>query len=391
MKIAIDKSILGTNNHLICEDETYSWSSSLPEDVWSFGDLAHPKSLDEAARLFRHELTFPEKRYQEMYSFLSSPKSIPWQRCLPHDIFQKCLSDLLRDISVILKSLNDTNYGPTFSRAQKTILSLSAARIDQKKLQYYLVKDGLPALRTFLSKDDYLSPPTYQRSPSTGRLVVRQGPQILTLRKDHREIIRSRFEGGKIFLLDYVSLEPRVTLALANREVPNDIYASLSEKFNLNLSRKDLKIAIMGALYGISSGRLREVLSDNGNAVQILSEIKRYFGVYQLSNMLTSCYQEYKRILNYYGRPIAPDNDSSHILVSYYIQSSGADIALLGFSNIIDLINLRGWKMCPIYILHDALFIDVPPDEFAHVRSLEEAGAKIPGFDVKFPLKSETL
>ena len=59
-----------------------------------------------------------------------------------------------------------------------------------------------------------------------------------------------------------------------------------------------------------------------------------------------------------------PEHRSPHggqgesLLISYYVQSSCVDTVLLGFSHLCDRIKSLGAQ--PIYVIHDALLIDVP-------------------------------
>ncbi len=51
----------------------------------------------------------------------------------------------------------------------------------------------------------------------TGRLTVSRGPNILTLKKSYRKILKSRFKDGSIVQADISSLEPRIALAFAGK------------------------------------------------------------------------------------------------------------------------------------------------------------------------------
>ena len=225
----------------------------------------------------------------------------------------------------------------------------------------------------------------YQQG-STGRTTVKRGPKILTLKKEHRSIIKSRFKGGKIVQFDYSSLEPRIMLALAGKDTPGDIYDDIARKTGVNLERAKLKMSVMGALYGISSLKLQGLLPHSVDASNILDKIRSTFGITTLANRLRREYDHKSKITNFFGRPLYFSRSDSHLLVSHYVQSTGVDVCLTGFSNILSKISSEGMRAVPIFLIHDALLIDMPEDEFDRIKDLTTTGSSIKGFDTSFPL-----
>ena len=314
----------------------------------------------------------------------------PWHMSLPRKAFQKFISDLVSDLWIALDSLDDTTYIEKFLNNRRTLGRLKPCKIDEKRLASLLRNQVNPTLSSTLKsfqpgKDGFVDPPLYQQG-STGRTVVKTGPKILTLKRDFRKIFKSRYPGGKVIQLDYTSLEPRIMLSLTGLEVPEDVYDHIGNKIGLELDRAKLKIAVMGALYGISAVRLQTMLSRTADASIVLDKIKRSFKINELANRLSREYEERGRIVNYYGRPLTFTKPDKHLFVSHYVQSTGVDICLEGFGKIIDYIDDNKLRVDPIYIIHDALLLDVAPEHANDIEAISKAGSSASGFDTFFPI-----
>jgi hypothetical protein len=137
--------------------------------------------------------------------------------------------------------------------------------------------------------------------------------------------------------------------------------------------------------------RVKDILSgtmlDPSNTMQKLDD---FFGAKiireELSKQAKSGY-----IQNYYGRNIRVRNDSEHVLYNNLIQSTAVDVALQGFSRMIQAIEDSGKKMTPVFILHDALLIDCPPDEVKFLDELCEVGSTANNLDAHFYIKKELV
>ena len=394
MQICVHKDVLGSDLHLVqdTEQQGFTWLDEPPEGAWVFGGGDQSRDLGAACELMGYPLKFPSETHVRIYQQLGAQGPIPWHRCMPKGQFQRCISDLLGDLSGLLEIFHDTNYMRVFERSREVILGLSRAQVDRKKLGGYLKQDSSSTLRSFLPPKgaEMLDPPRYKQA-NTGRLSVVSGPQILTVKRCYRDVITSRFDKGKIVQLDYVSLEPRVALSILGRQAPKDIYSELQDSLNLQANRAHLKTAVMGALFGISARRLQSVIGVEMDASEVLSKIKDYFGINILARRLTRELRERDLIMNFYGRPVQVDVSSPHILVSYYVQSTGVDVALQGFASILNHIRERELRMRPIYVLHDALFVDVPEEEQTCIEELCRVGSVIPGFENEFFLRGEVV
>jgi DNA polymerase I-like protein with 3'-5' exonuclease and polymerase domains len=150
-------------------------------------------------------------------------------------------------------------------------------------------------------------------------------------------------------------------------------------------------MAVMGALYGISSPKLQGLLPNSIDASEVLDQIRQVFGINSLANKLKKECVANGRIVNHFGRPLYFSRCDDHLLVSHYVQSTGVDVCLSGFSRIIDFIKQAKMKTVPIFLIHDALLLDVPPDEIDKLDLLKDTGSLIDGFDVSFPLNASDV
>jgi hypothetical protein len=128
------------------------------------------------------------------------------------------------------------------------------------------------------------------------------------------------------------------------------------------VTRAAVKQAVISALYGSSSSALVEALGGRREAQGLIREVKEYFHVPELAARLRSeMSKSGDRMHNYFGRPlldIKPDDPDSR-LISYYVQSSAVDVSLLGFKDFTARVASHG--IVPIYVIHDAILLDVPP------------------------------
>lgn len=76
-----------------------------------------------------------------------------------------------------------------------------------------------------------------------------------------------------------------------------------------------------------------------------------------------------------------------NIFINYYAQSTGVDVALMGFNEIVNRLGPDGIR--PLFVLHDALILDVREDRIRDVESTEEV--KVQGFEQAFLVKAERL
>ena len=289
MKACISKNLLGTEKSLLCERETglFSWVDTPPNDVWVYGNAPSTlRSLNDICMMFNIDpRDRPPEKYVTAYTECGLPAglSIPWHYSLPKAVFQRYISDLVEDLWSALDKLNDTTYVNNFLINRETLTSLDESCIDIETLKKIKKSEVNPTLlstiSSFMPKEGSMLPPPVYQQGGTGRTVVKRGPKILTLKKEHRKIFKSRYPGGRVIQLDYSSLEPRITAALSGKVFSGDIYDSIAQKTGLKLDRVKLKIAVMGALYGISPVKMQLVVGRDVDASVVLDKIRSFFNI----------------------------------------------------------------------------------------------------------------
>ena len=397
MKVCVSKFVLGTDKHLIHERESnnFYWSRDVPAIAWFYGNAPRAtRSLNDLCMMFNiHPRDKPDDKFVRSFTNVGVPAglSVPWHECLPRDVFQKYITELLEDLWMALDRLHDTTYEGIFLNNREALVSLFPAKVCVEKLKKFEKSEVNPsqmqALNSFSPnlEGDMLKTPVYQQG-GTGRTTVKTGPRILTLKREYRDVIVSRFPGGKIVQLDYSALEPRVMLAICDKVFNGDVYEFLSDKMSINLNRARLKMAVMGSLYGISQGKLQTILGRDVDAGDVSESIKDFFGIRPLARRLLKQCENGNEIRNYYDRPLFFTRCDPHLLVSHYVQSTGVDVALSGFKSVIDYIDSEGLSAKPIFVIHDALILDVPADEIDKINQIKNAGETISKFGCDFPI-----
>jgi hypothetical protein len=335
------------------------------------------KELEELSLGTYQFPTFPPKRNISFYEkhFQLDTRFIPWAFCMKPSEYKTQL------INFAQGAIKELNKDPTtLSYYQNTFLPSNEVfgLLHPMKSCY---KDTNPegnkgaVVKSFLSKNEYLPITKYNRTTSiTGRLKVEQGPEILLLKKEIRNKIfsmSSRFgQYGKIYELDYKSLEPRVLLSKTkpNKPIPEDIYEDIEStvfKNNSGLSRNTIKKVSLTLLYGGSEETLRDESTDSTRGLyvdvgvdELCEKINEYFGIEEFREKLIKENLENGFIRNEFGRKISTVNARNSILVNYWTQSTAIDIALKGFSS---LCYSQKYSSCflPLYVLTDALYVDI--------------------------------
>tara|TARA_Y100000592_G_scaffold631_1_gene1009 strand:+ start:21904 stop:23103 length:1200 start_codon:yes stop_codon:yes gene_type:complete len=399
MKVCIHKTVFGTPENLLFQDGEISWVPTPPEKVFTLGfDL--PGDLMHAHSIFPKKINFsPEEKYQKAMKMVSKEsKHIPWSLVMPKKAFVKHLQNVLDDLQVILTSDFMEYLSDHFNPNRSLLDNLSNAHVCPAK--FLSAVSGTVSNRSVLqtfhpNRSGECKKVNYSLTGTkTGRLTVKSGPQILTIKKDLRSMLTSRFKGGFLKQIDFTSLEPRIALSLIGKNPPQDIYSLVNKEiFSSSVSRQTAKLATICLLYGGGKSRMKEITNRKGYELDnIVRQLDQYFGASIVSEKLSQQLEDTGNITNYYGRPIYVKSDApSHVLYNNFIQSTAVDVALEGFRRIIERMKSANMKSVPIFVLHDALLIDVNPEEKEEVKKLCEPLETITGFESKFYLDIEEL
>ena len=390
MIICILNKAVGASQHLVIDasddPRSFHWSSTVPQDAWVVGDSTHNRSIEEVAKIFNKDVPSIASDEQKIAFLEVDPDYenhiIPWNWVLPPEEFKTGLDNTVEAALETVCALEQSGYMKTYVQGRKALQKLVPARTCDKRVGNYIEQNSsgpstVSAIKSFMpNRKGYADLTVYsQTSTATGRLTVKKGPSILTLPAKCRDLIQTRHQKGRIIQIDFVSLEPRVAKYISGEDAPVDIYTDMCETlFHGTIDRKTAKLATLSALYGVSSKRLDTFLGPGKNAKHIIRSVRRYFGLERLESELKNKMISKGNIENAVGRPLFPDTTSPHVLVSHFIQSTAVDIALCGFSDLLKNFEVLGVAVDPLYIIHDALVIDVEEAQYNAIKSIASAG-----------------
>lgn len=395
-----DKSFFQTPFYLYCKDDgTTEKLSASPANALCIGS----KEAWVVSKLYGFWIPeFPPNKFRHFFieqGIKDIRKDVPWSLVLPEHVYKREVRRIVEQLRESLTGLDLTYYNEFYCPENRIFSDLKPAKINVEKIIKILSahEDTQGHLKSFLPVDGYAKVPKYTRIKTrTGRLKVDNGPMILNVKKEHRKVLESRFAGGSIWQLDYSSLEPRVLLALnSEKDIPKDVYQSALDTFDLEgIPRDAIKQAVLSRIFGATDYTIEQQLKGLVDyPSDILGLVDDYFGIDDLKQNLALelSKNDGNHITNFYGRRVMCDDTPLYVLINYFIQSTSVDVAMLGFNQINDKIKEAGLenKILLLYILHDALYMDVHPDyEYLIPKLCKVGSTNIPKFEnINFYLK----
>jgi len=380
--IGLEKSVCSLSKHVFLVDGKLVTSAErLSEARWigPEADDADPKCLRTLFRLEGRELdTSPPTRYAAARAALS-----PTSRLEAGDVWRivdptrrlTWARDVLRLSETLAEHTKDAYQVETFVPCTRVLRSFKSFRVSDS-----MSETDDPAAPTFVrDENDLVAPPVYNRfGTRTGRMTVLAGPRVLTARVATRELMRPVDDDHVLVSWDYSSLEARVALALAGKpaKASQDPYEVIGKAIKLK-SRDEAKNATFSAIYSDPTAHDRVDVK--------VSLVRRVFKLGETYLALSAERAANSgRVRNLYGRLI--DVTGSDMLYNNYVQSTGADVVLLGFLSLLDPILQMG--VVPHFVLHDALFASVPRVRLNDFDALGQSGASVPRLECIFPLKT---
>lgn len=390
------------------------------EDTWYFTNLI---DYAEASRTFGEEFpSFPPKKYIKARMQLMHDRAPAYLNAIVLNCIQSYVPNKLffEELLVFCKTLSETLDKcdlAYWKRAQKPSLYPFTTMIDTDKAKS-IIEDpqetNKEAVISFMAPNSQFlrAAPQYIRTGTvTGRMTVLSGPPILTLKKDHRSILRSPdLHHSKFWSFDYTSLEPRVLLylseyiksnpsstpligslprpSLAHLEAP-DVYLKVLDDLGLTgkLPRPLAKNAILAVLYGQNEENTASQLKRHiSKPEDFVASLLDYFGIDLLRKSLARdlLYSNRNAIKSFYGRPIFCEDTRPSVLLNYYVQSTAVDVALHGFNKICKRLNEKSLIsiVTPVFLIHDAMIVDMENDRLALIPKIEKLGSLgIDGFE----------
>lgn len=361
----------------------------------------------------------PENHLKMMRQVVPHADDLPWQSIMTSDHFRQAKAKHDLETQNILTQIGpDIDYfNNVYAETQSVFDYLQPAKIDFVKYKMHCMsEENTTSLAGWeADKYGYLPVPEYSLAESvTGRMKIKSGPNILLLPKKYRDIIVSRHgKNGAIWYLDFTSLEPRVALSLKSyissgvligsvphinlldlsvtETIPKDVYslALKTLKLSTEVSRETIKQIVLTQLYGQAKSITIETLEKHNvrDPDEVVDMVNDFFGIDDLRQFVQHSFLQTPGgfLRTFYGRHLSPEDGKPHALLNYYIQSAAVDVALMGFLKILRKLasvpnSLQ--VIAPIFVLHDALILDVHNDVEHLIPKLCTLGSKnILGFN----------
>jgi hypothetical protein len=380
--LSISSRALGSPKSLNITNGIASWGI-IPERNWVLGDPGSPRSAEALLETAGRDIpsAIPEEYLTSMEGIARG--QIPWPLIIPSGIIGEHARMIATSVEDAIDRIGD--YAEVLANSRRILCRLQACKIDMAALRACQGDAQLGSIDSFEPGQDFTcDPPVYSHATATGRLVVKKGPKILTIQKEHRRVLSSRFPGGKMMQVDFVSLEPRVLRLLSAGDAPVDLYTDILSRVGGDVSRRQVKVAVLRSLYGSSKAGIREEVGAIGP--KLIREVGDYFGLKALQEKLHQQLQNKGHIKSHWGRPLREATDD-HLLVSHFTQSTAVDVSLLGFGQLADKIIAEDIEAIPCFVLHDALLLDTAPQHMERLNQIAAEGIDIDGlghFEVSF-------
>lgn len=383
-KYCISGSILGTEHALVRNGSGYSWideSLGIPESTWYLtGELKDfGLCLDSLLALNHVDVDIePDEPWRRVIGTVAPGVRVPLEKFMPRGQHQDHVRKIVSRVDGVIDDLDTGYYRAAWAPSGVVLSSLRRAGIDAGVWRGLMASGGgnKHVISTFRpANDGRASAVRYNRfGTRTGRLTVAAGPNILTLRRDARRmIVPSYVRDSRIAYIDFAALEVRVMLYEAGYRCDNpDIYVALNDElFKGRVDRDAVKKAVISELYGSGKDALGQELGIGGPELdRFVKRISTHFKSRKLLRRVKKGFIRDGYVTNRYGRHVVVDEPLDHIILNTYVQSTGVDVALLGFSDLIERFDI-----VPLFVLHDALIAEVPED-----FPTDPIRVKVPGY-----------
>ena len=335
------------------------------------------------------EFNFEENTNKVLKTFENiSLKNISLYHSIQDHKRSSYLKKVKKEIKRVLEETRNSSYYKTYKSQQYLFNNLYNYNIDFKTLNAYLLLESNESLKNNLLGFKNKIKVEYTRTDSTtGRLSSKSQANILTLPRKYRNIFKSSFNSGKVVYIDFVSLEPRVMRKLGGFDCSGDIYEEIGNNLEIDVDRSVIKQAVISAVYGSSKKALYSKMPKD-KVDKLCDYISEFLKVQSCLEMAQESSESNCRT-NFWGRPIwNKGSNETNVILNNYVQSSAVDIALSGFSSILQ--KLDSSKVKPLFIIHDALMIDVEEEYLNNFVNIV-----LQGYDCSilnnFPLSVEDL
>jgi len=370
MNLLIDARNFGKSSHLAFDGQNYFWTETIDESsVVLCGDPEKEYSIEHICKLLDMECPsiLDENQKQSLLELGVKTRNHPAIMIQRPEDFKANLKRITEWASEVYEVLDEYSYLNTFKKELKLLRGMREAIFDSVSFNRWLLgkKIDKKVKNSFsTNRFGYLQRVVYNNhSTRTGRIVTESGPQLLTTQKEVRSFLKSRYRGGKIIQLDFVSLEPRVALSAAGNNSQKDVYEMFNENyFSNSLKRSQIKKLVLCALYGAGIRTLKKILPENVNPKEAVKYIRDSMNFNDVVNLKKEELEKNSFMSNIFGRNIVPSSDRDSIIFNNWVQSSAVDVSLVGFQNLVEKLRSEKLDFEPLFLIHDALIIDASPD-----------------------------
>jgi len=397
MNIVIASREIGSVKHLCFDGDSWEWSEDF-DPLSVFWGFENSRDIRESLCSLGIEIeSLSQTKFgKAIIPLLQNSEDIPWRYCIPRESYVEYIKYLVDQLWCVINDEANSYYITTFLRNRGILQGLSTPIVDNDVIKNIVATVNQPAHQTLgtlkrfkADKNGKCEKTIYSLSSSkTGRMTVKSGPNILTLRKDFRKIFQSSYDDGMILEVDVSSIEPRVALSLTGKTYTDDVYDTIiSDLAGVKIDRQTAKIATLSSIYGASHHSLSSYVPATVNSKALIDKIRKYFMVDEIEKILNDQVAERGYMSNTHGRKIFTTTPS----MNYLIQSSAVDVAFDIFEKIIEKSQSMKIRFKTLYLIHDAIIIDIHKDDFNIFKSICKDGFESEKVHATFPVKLKEI
>lgn len=370
MRVLFDREAVGLGASFIWSDGQITVNDGEPYD-WFFSlSGKRRKSVHAASEAAGCNLIAEPDVIQAPFWKKHTPHPA-WHRILKRDQLSAYVEKQINLVVEFLQDPKNSYFTSHFQVQQELLDSLVPGK----------VRDGTLSDHGFVpDARGFLAVPTYDNhSSATGRMSITAGPKILTLQKDLRCHLSSRWDDGILVEIDFNALEARILSWLAGNETCEiDLYTWIGQKSGApDAPRSVIKEATLASVYGMSKRNFILRYQDMPSAVEVYDAVRKILRVEELDRKLRSA----DALTNFFGRPL-PQTTAP---ISYHVQSTAVDVACNGFLWLKNQVDPG--QALPVYLIHDAMVMDVKSEYLPELERVCKSGLKISMIDQSLPVK----
>lgn len=245
-------------------------------------------------------------------------------------------------------------------------------KYENEKLKFKKSSDGMPYVKLLYSN----------KRTITGRINCadrRFNPQMLAKDSYDRKMIVSRFNGGKIIVLDYVSFETKLALFFSqdeefikkfkDKDLHEETAKVIFKKTHTNTKERSIGKSINHTLiYGGGEEVLKKILKEVPDVDGAILRVRDFLSpIIEFSKQIQSSYDDMGYIINSFGTIVKPQKNWATF--SNFISAMAADILVEKLFLIRNFFVNKKSKF--IFQVHDSFIIDIHPDEHDLIKEIK--------------------